>query len=411
MVPVPEHFFIFFPFNSLLQDPAIFIWIRRINHSTLFVCRIITGTGITVSTHFRLPVSVPVYFQLFYSFNSLLQDSAIFFRIQRFNYSTLFLHKVITGTSITVSIHFFRQMLGILMYMSVVQLPALKLHWNVSMRNQVVAKAMTRDRFHEIVSALHISDNDRQPARDDPNYDRIFKVRELLTNLGKHFEEYADFEEVLSVDEAMIPFKGKLGLKRYMMKKPKKWGVKVWCLGGWSGYIYKFSIDGDNLEELTEDELEELEFGIGSSGHTVLSLLHGVPPGTEVFFDNYFASPALLYKLKQLQIPAACTMRAYRTEKCPLKQERELKKEGRGSMDFCRSADPEGVLLVKWYDNKDVIVASNSYSVAPITKVRRYDKTKKKYTFVNCPAVIQAYNKGMGGVDRSDQLVSFYRYR
>jgi hypothetical protein len=41
--------------------------------------------------------------------------------------------------------------------------------------------------------------------------------------------------------------------------------------------------------------------------------------------------------------------------------------------------------------------------------VRRWDKAKKKYVEIPIPGVIKAYNKGMGGVDRCDQLLSFYR--
>jgi hypothetical protein len=55
---------------------------------------------------------------------------------------------------------------------------------------------------------------------------------------------------------------------------------------------------GDNVNKLTDDEYNSLERGIGLSGWTVLDLLEGVPPAVEVFFDNYFSSPALLLKLK-----------------------------------------------------------------------------------------------------------------
>jgi hypothetical protein len=44
--------------------------------------------------------------------------------------------------------------------------------------------------------------------------------------------------------------------------------------------------------------LEDLEAGIGLSGKTVLDLVHDMPEGTQVFFDNFFSSPALLAKLK-----------------------------------------------------------------------------------------------------------------
>ena len=38
-------------------------------------------------------------------------------------------------------------------------------------------------------------------------------------------------------------------------------------------------------------------------------------------------------------VPAACTVRSNRMEKCPLKTEKELRKEGRGSMDFQLSVE------------------------------------------------------------------------
>lgn len=69
----------------------------------------------------------------------------------------------------------------------------------------------------------------------------------------------------------------------------------------------------------------------------------------------------------------------------------------------------EGILLVKWFDNKEVIVGTNHYSAQPTSQVRRWDKTNKRYVHISIPAVIQAYNKGMGGVDHCDQMLSFYR--
>ena len=106
-------------------------------------------------------------------------------------------------------------------------------------------------------------------------------------------------------------------------------------------------------------------------------------------------------------IPAVCTVRSNRLEKCPLKTEKELRKEGRGAMDFMLSDD--GILIVKWYDNKEVTVASNSYGVQPVNTVKRWDKSKRHYVHIPCPALIKAYNSGMGGVDFSDMLLSFYR--
>ncbi len=185
-----------------------------------------------------------------------------------------------------------RQWMGIHMYASVISMPASRMHWSKELRNGLVPAAMSRDRFKEISSYIHLSDNALQPARGDPDYDRLFKVRQFLSNLSAHFADLAEIEEILSVDEMMIPYKGRLALKVYMKNKPSKWGVKVFALAGQTGYVYRFNISGDKII------VEEEEVGIEVSGRTVLNLVRNIPPSSEVFFDNWFASPALLLKLK-----------------------------------------------------------------------------------------------------------------
>jgi hypothetical protein len=55
-------------------------------------------------------------------------------------------------------------------------------------------------------------------------------------------------------------------------------------------------------------------------------------------------------------------------DRCPLKLENELKSEGRGAMDF--SVSSEGILILKWFNNKEVTVASNHYSANPVSQVK-----------------------------------------
>ena len=99
-------------------------------------------------------------------------------------------------------------------------------------------------------------------------------------------------------------------------------------------------------------------------------------------------------------------MRSNRTAHCPLKDSKTLKKEGRGAFDYKKSK--EDILLVKWFDNREVFVGTNHYSVRPLEIVRRYNRSAKKYENVHCPQVVQVYNKGMKGVDRADQFLAYY---
>jgi hypothetical protein len=121
-----------------------------------------------------------------------------------------------------------RQVVGILMYMSVVSMPNIRMFWKKSTNINAVSSVMTRDRFLEIISSLHLSNNSLQPAKGDKGYDKLFKVRQLLNLLNLNFQKHSEMEKVVSVDEQMIPYKGTLMLKVFMKNKPSKWGIKVW---------------------------------------------------------------------------------------------------------------------------------------------------------------------------------------
>ena len=46
----------------------------------------------------------------------------------------------------------------------------------------------------------------------------------------------------LSVDEAMVAFKGRHYIKQYIQGKPTKWGFKVWVLASSHGYVLQGNV-------------------------------------------------------------------------------------------------------------------------------------------------------------------------
>ena len=95
--------------------------------------------------------------------------------------------------------------------------------------------------------------------------------------------------------------------------------------------------------------------------------------GYKLVFDNYFNFIELLTKLKEQEIWAIGTLRADRMRQCKLKTEKELKKEGRGSFDGAIDLN-SGVIIVRWYDNKQVQLASNFTHIEPVGTVTKWSK-------------------------------------
>lgn len=152
----------------------------------------------------------------------------------------------------------------------------------------------------------------------------------------------------------------------------------------------------------------ERELGVGAS--VVLALMKSIknPASCIVFCDNYFSSIKLfLYLENSLSISANGTFRSNRIEKWPLLTDKELLKQGRGSVDF-RTHDNK-IILLKYADNKCVIMGSTIYGVEPKTTLLRWCKEQKKKVKINCPNLVFQYNKNMVGVDKNNCLVSLYR--
>ena len=79
----------------------------------------------------------------------------------------------------------------------------------------------------DIARYLHFVDNSTLPARTDPAYSRLQMVQPVIDAVLAACMSAFDPGSNVSVDEAMIAFKGCSSIKQYMPKKPIKRGIKV----------------------------------------------------------------------------------------------------------------------------------------------------------------------------------------
>ncbi|CAM4811566.1 unnamed protein product [Rotaria magnacalcarata] len=104
------------------------------------------------------------------------------------------------------------------------------------------------------------------------------------------------------------------------------------------------------------------------------------------------------------------TVRAKRLPDLIMKDEKDLSKEGRGSIDH-RVTEVDGAQLcaVGWYDNKAVNCLCTLYGCQPTDLVERWSPKEKNHVKIARPNIVKAYNQHMGGVDLIDMLISLYR--
>lgn len=106
-----------------------------------------------------------------------------------------------------------------------------RLHWSTEKRGAINGGAfgefMSLTRYLDIKSFFHVNNNDDPTDGNDP----LHKLRPVLDTLGGTFRSSYTLGQSISIDEAMIPYKGSRNPVRiYMPKKPHKWGAKLWTI-------------------------------------------------------------------------------------------------------------------------------------------------------------------------------------
>lgn len=289
---------------------------------------------------------------------------------------------------------------GLHILMGSLKYPRIRMYWDTALKNTLFTNSMPVNRFFKLRKNLHCVN-----VTDRSNTDKLWKVRPIFDIVRARCNELS-LEEYICVDEQMVPFRGQLTIKQYVKGKPCPWGIKIFVLCGASGQMYDFIIYQGITTELDKDNIAK--FGQGAS--VVIHLVSNVvkKENHKLFFDNYFTSYNLLEVLAAQKIWAAGTVRTNRFANPPFTSDSEMKKKERGFVEEIVSRKGD-VSMVKWYDNKPVVLASNFTSIGEMDEVKRWNKSERQYVNVRRPEIVRLYNQSMGGVDKLDFLVSLYR--
>ena len=302
--------------------------------------------------------------------------------------------------------------IGTCMYMSLVKLHRSRYYWKQETEQSAISESMTRKRWEEIKSNLHFSDNEKAPKKGTAGYDKVYKIRPYLDYLNDKFNKIP-MGENLCVDEMMIPYTGKRGPRYYIKGKPNPWGFKVWGLADSFGIVHNFDMCVGSTPRV--EDFPDLK----SSANVVAKLASIVPKQVnhKIYMDNLFSTVPLYLEFLKRGIFCTGTVRLNRCsglkDQC-LVPDADIKAKGKSSFIEYEGKikdTTDDIRVIRWYDNNFCSIMSTMGSAQPISTVQRWDKTLNNFekTSVPCPGIVKYYNAHMGGIDKMDALVAFYR--
>lgn len=276
----------------------------------------------------------------------------------------------------------------------------------------------SRKRFFQLKSYIFFCDPDHEKTEEEKK-DPLYKVRGLYHDIVQKFKNLFNCSREISIDEAMVPFKGKLSIKVRMPDKPIKFGVKFFELcDAKTGYCKNFSIYAGKDDRETG--------AIGKTGKIVMDLVADLHhTNHHLYVDNFYTSPILFLLLRARGIFAAGTARPRRGY--PHEQLKRTVLRKRGEVAWL-TAREQGMTALRWKDKKDVHFLTTIHSSPVIPAwvadddsgsdtdavrndsdvVSRRVKERGRWVTKNIyrPEIVKCYNQYMGGVDLSDQMTA-----
>ena len=231
--------------------------------------------------------------------------------------SNLYATQVNPNKPLGLDIDTLERFIGILFLMSVTRMSRARMYWSQTMRLPKIADVMPLARWETVKRLLHINDNDTRP---DDCTDRLYKIRPFIDAVSNMVRSVMPGEK-MSIDEQVIPFKGKSRLRQYNPKKPKKWGYKVFVLSGVNGLIHNFEVYTGKIDPCPGQP------DLKPSANIVIRLLVSIPRMIwhKVFFDNWFTGTELQVALRKQGIARVGTVRANRLRGCKLPGDKVLR--------------------------------------------------------------------------------------
>ena len=285
--------------------------------------------------------------------------------------------------------------LGFILYQGMLWKPTYEQYFttNSIFSTPGVKNFMSYNRFQIIDCFLHFVDNEELGEK----HPLAAKIQPVWDYCSEKFRSIYTPRKYISIDESLLLWKGRLSWKQSILTKRARFGFKMYSVNeSESGYIYKSLLYTG--KEMTEKLAGDYKY---VATKIVMDLMHDLLDiGHTLFIDNWYWSFELSKLLLSHSTDTVGTIRADRKDlPAEVKKKKGKKmKKGEGIVLYERGTN---VIVTQWRDKKDVSMMSTCVNDGTVT-VKRAGKDKE------IPCVADFYNQHMGGVDKSDQMLTSY---
>ena len=131
-----------------------------------------------------------------------------------------------------------REVLGVSIMMESLKFPRISMYWGSSNRVKLIPDKINQNRIFKFRSNLHVVS---QCNPGPENNDQLWKLKPVIEAVRKHCRELPP-EKNNSIDEKMIPFKGRMPAKQFIKNKLNLAGFTNFVICGKSGKTDNFEV-------------------------------------------------------------------------------------------------------------------------------------------------------------------------
>ena len=257
--------------------------------------------------------------------------------------------------------------------------------WDRKYGPPIFRAAMSNNRFKHLCIFIRFDDKTTRSVRRQR--DKLAPIRYVWEKVNTCLRKYYEPGVNLTVDEQLVPFRGKCPFRQYMPSKPDKYGMKIWWIADSKSFYPLQGIPYTGKEDnKTATNL----------GHKVVMYLSEpyFRSNRNITCDNYFTSLDLATSLLQNQLTIVGTVRKQRRFIPP-----EFLPNRARPVESSVFGFQHNFTLVSYVPqrNRSVVLLSSMHHSSNI------DTSNKMK-----PEVILYYNQTKSGVDSLDQLLHEY---